>query len=147
MSAGGGTLGGWNDNTIGGVAFALWGLVHVAVSLVGVAIYFTGGTEPMLAFVDLEAAANAQAARMADLVVEFYQALFLIGLVVTVLGLTLNRRGERLGFWLNAFLVANVEVAFVWFEVIPGHRPVAVAVVTVVLLALGVVFCWRGLEG
>ena len=133
-------------NRIGGVSFALWGVIHVVVALVGVAIYLTGGTEGMLAFVDLDAAANAQSARMADLVVEFYQALFLIGLTVTAVGLTLNREGSRLGLWLNAILVTNIEVAFVWFEVLPGHRPVPIAVVTVGLLVVGVVCCWLGLE-
>lgn len=134
-----------NDNRIGGWAFALWGLIHVAVGAVGIGIYLSGGTEPMLAFVDLTAAANEQAPRMADLVVEFYQALFLIGLTVTVVGLTLNRRGERLGLALNTVLVVNIEVAFIWFEVLPGHRPFAVAVLSVLLLVVGVVFCWRGL--
>lgn len=144
--SGDGGVGGWDANTVGGAAFALWGLIHVGVGLLGMGTYLAGGTEPMLAFVDLAAGANAQADRMAALVVEFYQALFLVGLVVTVLGLTGNRRGDRHAFWLNAILVANIEAAFVWFEVVPGHRPVAVAVLTVALLVIGVGFCWRGLE-
>lgn len=139
-----GELAGVNYNSIGGDFFALWGLIHVVVALLGMGIYFSGGTEPMLAFVNLDAAANDQSARMANLVVEFYHALFLIGLTTMVLGWTLNRRGERLGLWLNAILVANIEVAFIWFEVIPGHRPVGVAVVTVALLVLGVIFCVLG---
>lgn len=143
----GGELAGVDYNTIGGGAFALWGLIHVVVALIGMGIYVTGGTEPMLAFVDLDAAMNDQAARMAHLVVEFYHALFLIGLTSTVLGWTLNRRGERLGLWLNAILVANIEAAFIWFEVMPGHRPVVIAVITVALLLIGVVFCWRGSRG
>lgn len=140
----GGELAGVDYNTIGGGAFAAWGLIHVVVGGVGLALYFTGGTGPMLEFVDMQAAANEQAPRMAELVVQFYQALLLIGLTVTVLGLTLNRRGEPLGLWLNAVLVASIDSFFVWFEVLPGHRPLPVGVVSLGLLVLGVVFCGLG---
>lgn len=141
-----GELAGVNYNTIGGGAFALWGVIHVGVALVGMAIYASGATEPMLAFVDLDAAVNDHAARMSNLVVEFYHALFLFGLTTTVLGWTLNRRGERLGLWLNVILVANIEAAFVWFEVMPGHRPFVIAVITVALLVISVEFCWLGVR-
>lgn len=127
-------------NKIGGAAFAIWGLIHVVVGGFGMAIFFTGGTAPILEFVHIDAGVNAQAARMSALVVEFYQALFLVGLTALVLGLTLNWRGEPLGLGLNAILVASIEAFFIWFEVIPGHRPAIIAVVTVGLLVLGVVF-------
>lgn len=131
-------------NKVGGSSFALWGLMHVIVGAVGVGIFFTGGTEPMLAFVDLTAAANQEAARMSALILQFYQALLLVGLTSLVLGVTLNWRGRSLGLGLNTVLVANIEASFIWFEVIPGHRPVAVGVLSVVLLGLGVVCCSLG---
>lgn len=133
-------------NTIGGVSFAIWGLLHVVVGGVGLAIFVTGGTAPMLEFVNLDAAANDQSVRMSVLVAEFYQALLLIGLTVTVVGLTLGRRGERLGLWINALLVASIDSFFVWFEVIPGHRPLVLAIISVALFVLGVVFCLLGLR-
>lgn len=127
-------------NTIGGGAFALWGVIHVVVGAIGLAIFFTGGTGPMLEFVNLDPAVNQQAARMGALIAEFYQALLLIGLTAVVLGVTLNRRGDPLGLALNTILVASIETFFIWFEVIPGHRPAVIAVVTVALLVIGVVF-------
>lgn len=131
-------------NKIGGAAFALWGLMHVIVGAIGVGIFFTSGTESMLSFVVMDAAVNQEAARMSVLIVQFYQALLLVGLVVLVLGLTLNRRGLLLGLALNTVLVANIEASFIWFEVIPGNRPVIVGVVSVLLLVLGVVCCGLG---
>ena len=131
-------------NKIGGASFALWGLIHVVVGGIGLTIFFTGGTGPMLEFVNIDAAVNDQAARMSTLVAEFYQALLLVGLTTFVLGVTLNWRGEALGFGLNAILVASIETFFIWFEVIPGHRPAIIAVVTVALLVIGVVFCGLG---
>lgn len=141
-----GTLAGVEYNTIGGVAFAIWGVIHVGVGLVGLWVFLSDGTASMLAFVDLDAAVNDQAARMANLVAEFYQALLLVGLTTTVLGLTVNRRGDPVGLWLNAILVASIEAFFVWFEVLPGHRPVFIAVITVALLLLGVGFCGFGIR-
>lgn len=127
-------------NKIGGAAFAIWGLIHVVVGGIGLAIFFTGGTGPMLEFVNIDPAVDQQAARMSALVAEFYQALLLIGLTTIVIGVTLNWQGEPLGLGLNAILVASIEAFFIWFEVIPGHRPAIIAVVTVALLVLGVVF-------
>lgn len=135
-----------NYNRAAGYAFAIWGLIHVVVAGLGMAIYATGGTNPMLEFVVLDPAANQQADRMADLIFEFYHALFLIGVTVTAVGLTLNLAGDRLGWWLNTVLVVNIEAAFVWFEVIPGHRPLVVAVISVGLLAVGAGAGWLGLQ-
>jgi hypothetical protein len=131
---------------IGGASFGLWGLLHVIVGAVGVGIFFTTGTEAMLAFVHLDATANPEAARMSTLVVQFYHALLLVGLTSLVLGVTLNRRGDPLGLALNAILITNIEVAFIWFEVIPGHRPVVIGVVSVFLMLLGILCCGLGLQ-
>lgn len=131
-------------NKIGGAAFAIWGLIHVIVGGIGLAIFFTGGTGPMLEFVNLDPAMNEQAVRMSALVAEFYHALALIGLTTIVVGVTLNWRGQPLGLGLNAILVANIEAFFIWFEVLPGHRPVIIAVVTVGLLLLGIISCGLG---
>lgn len=132
-------------NTIGGASFALWGLIHVAVGAVALVIFYGKGSDSMLDFVDIDASLNEESSRMADLVAEFYQALLLIGLTVTVIGVTLNFDGEALGLALNAVLVASIEVYFVWYEVRPGHRPVSIAILTVLLLVAGVGFCGLGL--
>lgn len=98
----------------------------------------------MLAFVDIDAASNPESDRMAALVAEFYRALLLVGVVAVVVGGTLNWVGDALGWGLNAILVASIEMVFVWFEVVPVHRPVGIAVLTVALLVLGVVFSGLG---
>lgn len=133
-------------NRVSGGAFAAWGLIHMVVGLAGLAVFLTQGAEGMLAFVNLDAAANAESVRMSHLIAEFYQALLLIGLTVTVIGVTLNRRGEPLGLALNAVLVLSIDAFFVWFEVLPGHRPVALGVISLALFALGAGFGWLGLR-
>lgn len=133
-------------NLIGGVSFALWGLMHVGVGALGLWTFYSQGTGSMLAFVDLDAAVNDQASRMSNLIAEFYQALLIIGLTVTVVGLTLNFEGKLLGLLLNTVLVASIEAYFIWYEVRPGHRPVIAAVVSVAFLVAGVVFCGIGVE-
>lgn len=133
-------------NKVGGAAFAAWGLLHVVVGLVALGVFVTGGTEAMLQFVNLDPAANAESVRMSHLIAEFYQALLLIGLTVTVVGLTLNRRGEPVGLALNTVLVVGIDAFFVWYEVIPGHRPVVLAIISIGLLVLGAGFGWLGLR-
>lgn len=133
-------------NKAGGAAFAAWGLLHVVVGAVALVVFVTQGTDEMLAFVNLDAAVNDQSVRMSHLIAEFYQALLLIGLTVTVIGVTLNRRGEPLGLALNVVLVLSIDSFFVWFEVIPGHRPVVLAVISVALFGLGVGFGVLGIR-
>lgn len=133
-------------NRASGTAFVVWGLLHVVVGLVAIGIFVTGGAESMLPFVDLDPAVNDQSVRVSHLVVQFYEALLLIGLTVTVVGATLNRRGEPVGLALNTVLVLGIDAFFIWYEVIPGHRPVAIGVISVALFVLGVGFGWLGLR-
>lgn len=44
---------------------------------------------------------------------QFYQALFLVGLASLVLGLPLNWRGEPVGLGFNAILVASIDTFFI----------------------------------
>lgn len=133
-------------NLLAGGSFALWGIMHVIVGVVGMGIFVTRGTESMLDFINVDASVNDQADRMSDFTAEFYHALFLIGLTSTILGLSLNLEGNPVGYWINVVLVANIEAAFVWFEVRPGHRPVVIAIISVGLMIGGIVFGWMGLE-
>lgn len=132
-------------NLLAGLSFAIWGIIHVVVGAVALVIFFARGTESMLDFIDIDAAVNEHADRMSDFAAEFYHGLLLIGLTTTILGVTLNLEGNPIAYWINVVLVANIEAAFVWFEVRPGHRPVSIAVVTVVLLIAGAGFGWVGL--
>lgn len=129
-----------------GAAFVVWGLLHVVVGAVAFAVFLGGGAAGMLSFVDLDPAATEQAARTSHLVIQFYQALLLIGLTVTVLGWTLSRRGDPIGLGLNGLLVLGIDSFFLWFEVIPGHRPVAVGVLSVALFVVGAGAGWLGLR-
>lgn len=133
-------------NKASGVAFASWGLLHVVVGVLALGTFLGGGAEAMLPFVDLDPAVNDQSVRMSHLIVQFYEALLLIGLTVTVVGWTLTRRGEPLGLALNTVLVFGIDAFFLWFEVVPGHRPAVLGVVSVALFALGVGFGWLGLQ-
>lgn len=133
-------------NKVSGIAFAVWGLLHVVVGVIALGTFVTGGAEAMLPFVDLDPAVNDQSVRMSHLIVQFYEALLLIGLTVTVVGLTLNRRGEPVGLALNAVLVLGVDAFFIWYEVIPGHRPVTIGVLSVGLFVVGVGAGWLGLR-
>lgn len=135
-----------NYHRASATAFIAWGLIHVVVGVIAFAVYLSGGSGGLLPFVDLNPAATDQAVRTSHLVIQFYQALLLIGLTVTVLGWTLSRRGEPVGLAINALLVLGIDSFFLWFEVIPGHRPVAIGVISVVLFVLGVGFGWLGLR-
>jgi hypothetical protein len=133
-------------NRAGGTAFAAWGLLHVVVGAVALGVFVTGGAEAMLQFVNLDPAANAESVRMSHLIVQFYQALLLIGLTVAVVGLTLNRRGEPVGLALNTVLVVGIDAFFVWYEVIPGNRPVILANLSIGRSVFGAGFGWLGLR-
>lgn len=129
-----------------GAAFVVWGLLHVVVGAIAFAVFLGDGAAGLLPFVDLDPAATDQAVRTSHLVIQFYQALLLIGLTVTVLGWTLSRRGDPIGLGLNAVLVLGIDSFFLWFEVVPGHRPVAVGVLSVGLFVVGVGAGWLGLR-
>ncbi|MEZ4416103.1 MAG: hypothetical protein R3E10_10110 [Gemmatimonadota bacterium] len=108
----------------GAVLFALWGLLHVvgAVAMLGtlsgdgpaglLALVATGLPSPSLSGVDGAAISAVLAQHSWDLLV--------IGATVFLVAITLNWRGRRSGFWVNAGLVSAVDAGLLGTMVASG---------------------------
>jgi hypothetical protein len=51
----------------------------------------------------------------------FYLAFF--ATTAIVVGIVLNWRNDRLGFWLNAIAVSTADIPFILFVLLPGYMP------------------------
>jgi hypothetical protein len=126
---------------VGGVvAFILWGVLHLASGLFAILPYATGGTKAMFegfGVTDLGAPSTAFLSVVGHMGVDF--AVLLMGYgVLAIWGAVLLLRGNRLGFTLNAVMLAIADGAFVLAFVVPGHIDAVSGLVGPLLYLLGV---------
>lgn len=62
-----------------------------------------------------------------------------IGALVAVIAVTLNRRNDRAGYWVNLALAGCTDVGLVVFMLAPGHLRLAEGMVGIVLFVVAAV--------
>jgi hypothetical protein len=95
---------------IGAILYVVWGTLHL---LAAWGIHVLAASLPTgMAYGRMEQAA---------------WNLALFALLAMVLGISLNWRNDKLGYWINLIVVAVVDVGFIIFIVVPGYVPASVA--------------------
>jgi hypothetical protein len=91
---------------LGAVCYVLWGLLHYNAAY---GVFEFASKVP----------ASMERGRLQQ--EAFYLAFFATtGIVV---GIVLNWRNNRLGFWLNAIAVSTGDIPFILFVLLPGYMP------------------------
>jgi hypothetical protein len=91
---------------LGAVCYVLWGLLHYNAAY---GVFEFASKVP----------ASVERGRLQQ--EAFYLAFFATtGIVV---GIVLNWRNNRLGFWLNAIAVSTGDIPFILFVLLPGYMP------------------------
>jgi hypothetical protein len=91
---------------LGAICYVLWGLLHY---------YAAYGAFKFAS----EVPASMERGQLQQ--EAFYLAFFATtGIVV---GIMLNWRNDRLGFWLNAIAVSSADIPFILFVLLPGYMP------------------------
>jgi hypothetical protein len=98
---------------IGAIFYVIWGIVHInaAYGLLKLGQSLSAGMVQARIYQDA------------------WNILF-GALAVIVIGVTMNWRNSRTGFWTNLTLVSLLDIAFILFVIVPGYAPL-----------------WPGLEG
>jgi FtsH-binding integral membrane protein len=94
---------------IGGALYVAWGALHL-VAAWGIHV-LAASLPPGIAYGRMEQAG-------------WHLAVF--ALLAMALGISLNWRNDRAGYWINLVVVAAVDVGFVLLLVVPGYIPVSV---------------------
>ena len=98
---------------IGAIFYVIWGIVHInaAYGLLKLGQSLSAGMVQARIYQDA------------------WNILF-GALAVIIIGVTMNWRNSRTGFWTNLALVSLLDIAFILFVIVPGYAPL-----------------WPGLEG
>jgi hypothetical protein len=111
---------------IGAACYAVWGILHL---LAAGAVYQLSES----------ASGMAQGRLQQD---AFYLVFFAVaGVAIAV---TLNWRNDRLGYWMNAILIAVADIPFVLFILLPGLMPWWPGALGPLLWIAGLVFTTLG---
>jgi hypothetical protein len=93
---------------IGGALYVVWGVLHL-VAAWGIHV-LAASLPPGVAYGRMEQAG-------------WHLAVF--ALLAMALGVSLNWRDDRAGYWINLIVVAAVDMGFVLILVVPGFIPVS----------------------
>jgi hypothetical protein len=96
----------------GAICYVLWGLVHYNAMY---GLFKLASTIPA----SMERGRLQQDAS--------YLAFF--ATTAIVVGIVLNWRNDRLGFWLNAVAVSTGDIPFILFVLLPGYMPFCIGVI------------------
>lgn len=113
----------------GAIFYGLWGVLHVAGGIALFADANSHGADKMLRTMNNGATTGgipAIPSGIADGLAEFHAFnLAWIGLLVTVIAVTMNWRNNRTGYWLNLAIVAAADLGLILFMVVPGYMSLA----------------------
>ena len=140
MAAGGDTPLKYSAHKLGAVFYVLWGILHMLsgtnflyqLSTVGVTGLFAVPDSPQ----SFPEAAIA-------LLTQHSWNLVIAGFFALAVGIWLNWRNSRIGYWLNLYLVGAFDVAFIFTRVLPGHTDASgwlgpiLAVLAIVFTSIG----------
>lgn len=98
---------------IGAIFYVIWGIVHINA-----------------AYGLLELGQSLSAGMVQARIYQDAWNILFGALAVIVIGVTMNWRNSRTGFWINLTLVSLLDIAFILFVIVPGYAPL-----------------WPGLEG
>jgi hypothetical protein len=115
---------------IGSILYVLWGLVHVEAAL---EVYRLGSRleEGMVRGRVLQVAWNL-----------LFAALFAI-----VVGVILNWKNNRPGYWVNLVVVSATDLGFIVLVLIPGYVPIVPGGLGPLLWVLALLFSTIGIRG
>lgn len=119
----------------GAIAFALWGLLHIAGGLAILFTTLTGGAGAGFAFYGHDG--TPLPAATGGILGYFAYFLVLSGGTALAIAIAMNWRNSETGLALNTGLVLAVEIGLIAFLLIPGHLDLADAWPGLVLFILG----------
>jgi hypothetical protein len=113
----------------GAVAFAMWGLLHVALGISMISVGLSEG----LSGSELQAES-----------LMFFTLATVIGTASILVAIVLNWHNDTFGFWLNVWLVVPVDVALIAVLMRPGHIDAIGGAAGPVLALVAIVFAAVG---
>ena len=99
---------------IGAIFYVIWGIVHLVSSY----------------YVALLGQKISPAVVVQGRVFQDAWVLLFGGIVAIIIAVTMNWRNSKTGFWINLVMVSLIDIAFIFFIMVPGYVPL-----------------WPGLEG
>ncbi len=123
---------------VGAVFFILWGFFHLVVGGLALATILAGGGAGFLALLGTDSPALLQV--LDAVLAQHTWNLMWIGALVLIVGIRLNWRNSRQGFYLNLTVASAAELGSVFALIIPGLIPLVENLAGPIIWALAVIF-------
>lgn len=134
---------------IGALFYILWGILHVVGGAVLLQQLSAGGATGMLAVIGSAVPAEALpsiAGGLTGAVLGFHAwNIIWFGIFALIVGVVLNWRNSRTGYWLNLFVVGAADLGLIVALLVPGYMALSDGLLGPTLWLLAAVFSTIGL--
>jgi len=137
----------WAAKT-GGVFYALWGVVHILGAGVQLSVLRSDGPGALTALISSAAPYDPAASPVPVAAGRFMGMgafnILWIGMLVTLVAVTLNWKNRRLGYWLNLGVVGATDLGLLLFLLLPGTMAWSDGGIGISLFLLALAFATLG---
>ncbi len=131
--------------------YVLWGIVHIwAGALMLYRLAAEGGTSALAqvgSAVPAEELPQNLTGVASAILGQHAWNLAVVGFFALIVGLTLNWRNSRIGYWLNLGVVSAIDVAYIYAILLPGYIRLVDGLWGPVFWVLAVIFSTIGYRG
>ncbi|MGE0354429.1 MAG: hypothetical protein AB7I33_09540 [Gemmatimonadales bacterium] len=136
---------------IGAVFYALWGIIHILGGATQLFTLRSHGPGALTALIATASPPDPTTVTVPPAAAAFMGMgawnILWIGLLVTIVAVTLNWRNDRLGYWLNLGVVLATDLGLLAALLLPGHMAWSDGLIGIVLFLLAAGFSAAGRSG
>lgn len=136
---------------IGAVFYALWGIIHVLGGATQLLTLRSQGPGALMGLIATAGPPDPTTVSIPPAAAAFMGMgawnILWIGLLVTIVAVTLNWRNDRLGYWLNLGVVLATDLGLLTALLLPGHMAWTDGLIGIVLFLLAAGFSTAGRTG
>ena len=112
---------------IGAVCYVIWGVLHVNA-----------------AYMQYQFGSSLEAGMVQGRLIQNAWHLLFFGVLAIIIGMRLNWRNSRLGYWINVIALTVVDIGFISFVLVPYLPILSAAILGPVFWVLAVIFSTLG---
>jgi len=132
---------------IGAICYALWGVIHIAFGGMFLYSLLSGGIPALLKLSEVTnstISAQDYPGILNGLLMEHSWNLIWFGLFALIVGVAMNWKNSRAGYWMNLVVVGAAELGFIVTIIVPGYF--TSAILGPILWILAVIFSTIGIR-
>lgn len=134
---------------IGAIFYILWGVLHITIGITAILRLIHQGGSSAIAMIGSAVPENELPCSVPEVVsgilLQHFWNLIWFGIFAVVVGICLNWRNNKVGYWMNLSVVSAADIGFVFAIMVPGYIKFSDAIFGPVFWILAAIFSTIGI--